>query len=403
MKVFKKAAALGLTLALSLSMFGCGLIKKKDTTPWQDKIRDSVPDKMTEENIATFNLEGEEYTFPMKVSELLDNGWTYDNSQFSKDKVDSYSWYKYKVELTKDKKNLTFEVYNTESDSVDIKDCLVGYITLDKFSGQTMFAGELYLNGNEQMSFSDGKGLYEYCEEGFTFEDEDISSAYSKMSKNFHDKDGRKCIATFTISGGAFTGVTYDCSFSISNLDYSTSILDSVMKNDPTALTDLNSQTDGVGFVSQYRQWLAEDFAYYTGFNLDELTEEEYQKLYQYMDIVYGAASYTIDSQTTSEEETILITYFAPDDFDTRLGEMANATFEAYEGDTSGDVTVNHEFFDVFLDQLIIAAQSTYTYSTPHMVTLTYRGEEDNEDFDNGLYDILLNMLGLYEDTASDA
>ena len=84
MKKSLTRTALILTIALLLSVFtGCGLIKKKDKTPWQENVEKDMPQTLTAENAGFFYLNGETYTFPLKVSDFLSKGWSFEDSMIA--------------------------------------------------------------------------------------------------------------------------------------------------------------------------------------------------------------------------------------------------------------------------------------------------------------------------------
>lgn len=398
MRKMKTLAALFLAAMISFSAYGCGLIKKAtSTTPWQDEVSTKLPDKMTEDNIGTFYLDGDMYSFPMKVQAFLNNGWTYDSDRFREDTVLSHTWYEYKVELKKDKKLLSLEVYNTEDTISSIDKCTVGYLCINSFSGNAMFPGGFFISGTSGTEISGVDDMHAMAEEGFVFDNEDTaSSEYSKYEKSFHGEEGRKCLITITVQKGAITGVVYDCSFTIDIGDYVHAVIFSVADKDPSYITDFNSNYDGDSFIAGYRAALAEDFVYYVGFDLTELTDEEYEMVYQYIDEVYSHAGFSISVTSTSTEDVVHVTYFAPDNFDDMLNEVAEITIEQAGGEITEESLADPEFFDMFMTNML-AKLPEFTYSLPRIDTLTYSGAQDDDQFDSDLYDIQLRALGLYE------
>ncbi|MBP5492291.1 MAG: hypothetical protein J6Y08_05550 [Clostridiales bacterium] len=395
MRKLKTLAALTLVASLSLSLFGCGLIKKADKTPWQDEAKTKMADKLDEDNVGHIYLNGQEYDFPMKVSDLLDNGWEYEKDIFKDDKVPSYDWYKYQVDLKLKKATLTLEVYNDSDEEVLVKDCLVGSLTINSFSGPCMFSGEMFIDGTSGTEIPSGDGIYAFTAEGFEFDDTNTAGNVIRLSKDFHCADGKKCTAVFVLQDSKLHGVTYECSFTISAADYAAAAINSVIHNDPSYIYAFNAGSDAESYIATFRQYLAEDLVYYIGFDLPTLTEEQYAKLYQYLDIVFANASFTLDGQTAGAKETLIISYHAPDDFDTQVELALTAAAEKYDGELDANAAADPAFLDLFLDEFLAIAPD-FTYNMPHNTTVEYTEEKD-ATFDSDLYLVVLKIIGLYD------
>ena len=171
----------------------------------------------------------------------------------------------------------------------------------------------------------------------------------------------------------------------VSHAEAIEAFLNATMKNDASLATNIDSHLNADDTVAQLRDLVAKDFIYSSGFKIPEPTTEELGKVNQIMDYIYGKASCNLTSQST---ETIA-TYSAPNNLSEVIDTAIADAAASYDGDRSTALS-DPEFFDLFLDAFI-AHKTDLTITDGPTYTIS------DDDYVNGIYDVLYGMLGFYD------
>ena len=386
MKGIKLFAAV-MAVSVACGIFaGCN---KKDTNSnWQEEARTSVADKMDETNIGNFYLEGKMYDFPCSVQDLLDNGWKFEDQSKADEQITAYGWYPNIITLENDKnKEITVGVYNETGNTMSLKDCKTGELTLNKYLSAAMFSGEMEFR---ETVFSTKDDIYNYTADGFEFDQvDDITATNYAFTKNFTSKDGFSCTSKINLesadNGLVISQVQYRCDFTVSYVEAITALLNATMKNDASLAKDVDPRINADDTVDTLRQLVAGDFIYSSGFDITDPTEDELNKVYGIMDYVYGKTS----SDLTSKPNETVVTYTAPNNLPDVINNAVADAAVNYEGDTETAFS-DPAFFDLFLDAFIVRESELTITGGPSLIV-------SNDDYVNGVYDVLYGMLGFYD------
>lgn len=96
------------------------------------------------ENSPVFLLDGEEYTLPFPVSDLMNAGWALSGSE-EELSSNSYAW---QNTLTKDNKTLIVQLENTSMESLPLSACQVGMVYAGAGSDAGLSIGSFALGGS---------------------------------------------------------------------------------------------------------------------------------------------------------------------------------------------------------------------------------------------------------------
>ena len=395
MKKSRLVATVLVVSCLLSCISGCGLLKKKNKTPWQDEVRDQMPDKITNENIGSFYLEGHVYSFPCQISEFLENGWDYSNASDKTATVNPHASYQYVVELkltTGKNRLLNIEAYNDSDESCDLKDCYTSSLKMNNYSGNIMIPGDISIQG---VYFKSSDEIANYAAEDVVFTD--ASSYANGKQTDFKSKDGYSCSVIMVFEKGEqdleLMRLMYSCSFTISVTTYVDATLQAVTKNDPSIINEYDRDNSGERFLESARLYYADTFLYIIGFDFDSLTDELNEKCFQYMDMVFSKAESSVRVAQDSMDSTVMsISYTAPDDFDSIISDIIAELAESYEGDQE-NLQSDPVFASLFMDALIAKADE-FTYTGRHFYEIYYEGDQDQLDTD--IDSVILCMLGLY-------
>lgn len=374
------AAVLAVVMAVSV-FAGCA---KK--TPWQDEARTLVAEKMDDSNVGKFVIDGYKFDFPMTVKDLTDNGWKFESESVGSERVGSYCWYTKYINLkSANNKSIEIAVYNnTDADST-IAESSVGEVRISNLRGNAMISGGIDFYGT---TFEANGKLGDHAADGFELDVDTEAHRDNVFTKQFVGSNGKNCTATFIFS--EFNGnivlseVKYECSFEISYVDATQAVILAVINNDPTPIDDLDRELGGQELVDNMRSYIAEDFVYIAGFDIETLTDEQYQKLYKIIDTIYGQTQFTVEDKGFNT----LVVFNAPKN----LVEVAKAAFEAadeaYEGDLDSCMT-DPEYLDLFLDAFDASALE-FMPGSSYLIT--------NGNFVDGVYEVMIYMLGFEQE-----
>ena len=355
---------------------------KRDTTPWQEEARTLVAEKMDDTNVGKFVIDGVKYDFPMAVSDLTDNGWKFSTDTMGSTQIYSYCWHTSYITLKNDNnKSIEIAVYNDTDSESTIAEATVGEIRISNLQGNAMISGGIDFYGT---TFEANGDLGEHAADGFELVLDEVAGNGNVFTKEFTGSNDKDCTATFYFSeyngNIILSEVKYECSFVISYVDAAIGIILAVTNNDPSAVTELDSTIDGEALVQEYRMYLAEDFVYSLGFEFDSLTDEQYQRVYEIMDVIYEQTSCTVQQVGYNT----VVTFNAPTNIDEVLEAAFEVADEEYEGDAD-DVMADPEYISLVLDAFDAEALELM----PGRTVTIYSG-----DFSGGVYDALYAMLG---------
>ena len=386
MKGIKRFAAV-MAVSVACGIFAGGNKKETDSN-WQEEAKTSVADKMDETNIGNFYLEGKMYDFPCTVKELLDNGWKFEDESKASEQIGAYGWYPNIITLENDKnKEITIGVYNESGETMSLSDCKTGELTLNKYLNAAMFSGEMEFRETVLSAKDD---IYNYTAEGFEFDQvDDITATNYAFTKNFTSKDGFSCTSKINLEGAdnglVISQVQYRCDFTVSYVEAIIALSNATMNNDASLAKDVDPRLNADETVDTIRNLVAGDFIYSSGFSIPEPTEAELNKVYSIMDYIYGKTSCDYSAKPT---ETIA-TYTAPNNLPDVINNAVADAAANYEGDTETAFS-DPAFFDLFLDAFISRESELTIVGGPSLII-------SNDDYVNGVYDLLYGMLGFYD------
>ena len=376
-KVRLIAAVMAAVLAVGV-FAGCNANK----TPWQDEAKTLVAEKMDDTNVGQFVIDGYKFDFPMSVKDLTDNGWKFESESVGSNRVGSYSWYsKYITLKSANNKSIEIGVYNnTDADST-IAESSVGEVRISNLRGNAMISGGIDFYGT---TFEANGVLGDHAADGFELAADTEANRDNVFTKEFVGSNGKNCTATFFFTeykdNIVLSEVKYECSFEISYVEATQAVLLAVTGNDPAPIDDLDMELGGREFVDDIRANIASEFVYIAGFDIETLTDEQYQKVYKIMDTIYSKTQFSVVDQGYNT----LVTFSAPKN----LVDVAKVAFEAadeaYEGD-SDESMADPEYLDLFLDAFDAEALELMPGSS-YLIT--------SGGFADGVYEVLLYMLG---------
>ena len=387
-----------LSLLIVVSSVGCGLVKKKDSTDWQNEIRTQLPSKLSVGNMGQFYLQGAMYEFPTQLKSFLNNGWSYANPKDAEVTLLPHTWYKYKVELHQVVGTITkicyADIFNNSKEQVKLEDAMVGRIVLDRYSGNSMVSGGIVVWDTR---IPTEKELFAYTDDGFAFDNVDDAGVYCNYTKSFKSKDGLKC--TFTLQAKqneenerVVSSITLDCFFTLDPIEYINITIHAVAQNDPSLILEIDEKADAQNYILSYRKQLAKSFIYYIGFDMEDLTDSQLNKVYAYMDKVYEKSAFQVNEKAVSTSSVdISVSFHAPKDFDSTIQAILQKMMSEYEGNPR-KISSEPAFLDSFLDELL---KTDFDYSFVYTTSFTYDGSI--ESMDNGISKTLISTLGIYE------
>jgi len=380
-KVRLIAAVMAAVLAVGV-FAGCNANK----TPWQDEAKTLVAEKIDDTNVGQFVIDGYKFDFPMTVKDLTDNGWKFESQSVGSERVGSYCWYsKYITLKSANNKSIEIAVYNnTDADST-VAESSIGEISISNLRGNAMISGGIDFYGT---TFEANGKLGDHAADGFELDVDTEAHRDNVFTKEFIGSNGKNCTATFYFTtfkdNIVLSEVKYECSFEISYVEATQAVILAVTTNDPAPIDALDRELGGQELVDDMRANIASDFVYVAGFDIETLTEEQYQKVYKILDTIYAKAQFSVMDQGYNT----LVTFSAPKN----LVEVAKVAFEAadeaYEGDLDESMT-DPEYLDLFLDAFDAEALE-FMPGNSYLIT--------SGGFADGVYEVLFYMLGFEQD-----
>ncbi|MCR5803060.1 MAG: hypothetical protein K6G47_02245 [Clostridia bacterium] len=164
-----------------------------------------------------------------------------------------------------------------------------------------------------------------------------------------------------------------------------TALLNATMKDDVSLAKDMDPSIKADETVVKLRKLVAGDFIHSSGFDIPDPTEAELTKVNSIMDYIYGKTSCDLASNTN---ETVA-SYTAPNNLPEVINNAVADAAASYDGDTEKAFS-DPKFFDLFLDAFINRENELKIEGGPSLTI-------SNDDYVNGVYDLLYGMLGFYD------
>ncbi|MCQ2483288.1 MAG: hypothetical protein MJ153_07380, partial [Clostridia bacterium] len=403
MKHLKKVLAL--TLCASVVMCSaCSIDELKDKLSgkgWKKEAAEVMPDSFEAADYGKVYLCGKTYSFPFKVSELLDNGWTYStdftnlDSELLEPKYFITEWFD--LIAPNNESKVSIMCFNDGEEEALLKDCYVSSLKVDYVDiNEAMFAGDI--------AISDIFKTKEDASKAFNLDKMTLDEAssggrqdvyYSEFVSNDVDCEVKVYIAdtgsnSFYINRVEYEALSYS---SFTPLEYITACLEGLVKYDRTNFDMMDD--DYEGFYDYYNPYLIESVVYYAGFECtDKLTEEQCEKINDFL----KKLSSGIEFEVRQEDSNVYIDYVCPN-----LNELieiasTNAS-DKYIEDTGNDITMellnDTEFMAYFIDSFCTLS-SEIKYMPEDTIVYPY-DEELGIDPDS-FVDALFTLYGYYSD-----
>lgn len=208
MKNKKMICALLLALSVVALLCGCGAEKEQEK-PWAEEAAKNVPTEIDVENGGQIYIKDHAFDFPMKVSELLENGWEYSNNY--KDLKGSMVKPGYQIkafEMYREEdpnEYIQIAVYNPGEEEISIDNALItlvssGFESCEEF----MVSGGIYIRQPEEDFLKVVEAL---GEDAFKDDEDESDSSYCYYIPFIARDEYTCCIAAevFTV-GEPFVG-----------------------------------------------------------------------------------------------------------------------------------------------------------------------------------------------------
>lgn len=375
------AAVLAAVMAAGI-FAGCA--GAKETTPWQDEAKTLVAEKMDDTNVGKFVIDGVKYDFPMAVKDLIDNGWNFETDTMGSTHVTGYSWHPSYINLKNAaNKSIEIAVYNESEEASTVAESTVGEVRVSNLRGNAMLSGGIDFYGT---TFEAEGVLGDHGAAGFELVLDEVAGVGNVFTKEFKGSNGKNCTATFYF--GDYNGsivlkeVKYECAFKIPYTDAASGMILAIANNDPSKVEDLDGSMNGREFIDETRKYLAEDFVYSLGFEVDTLTDEQYARVYEIMESIYSKIKFTVEDKGYNT----LIVFNAPSNLEEVLTAAVGAASDEYEGDLE-DALSDPEYLTLVLENF----NTDDLVYIPGCNVLVTAG-----DFSSGIYEVLYDMLGFY-------
>ncbi len=361
-----------------------GCAGAKETTPWQDEAKTLVAEKMDDTNVGKFVIDGVKYDFPMAVKDLTDNGWNFETDTMGSTHVTGYSWHPSYINLKNaNNKSIEIAVYNESEEASTVAESTVGEVRVSNLRGNAMLSGGIDFYGTV---FEAEGVLGDHGAAGFELVLDEVAGVGNVYTKEFKGSNGKNCTATFYF--GDYNGsivlkeVKYECAFKIPYTEAASGMILAVANNDPSKVEDLDGSMNGREFIDESRKYLAEDFIYSLGFEVDTLTDEQYARTYEIMESIYSKIKFTVEDKGYNT----LVVFNAPSNLEEVLTNAIGAASDEYEGDLD-EALSDPEYLTLVLENF----NTDDLVYIPGCNVLVTSG-----DFSSGIYEVLYDMLGFY-------
>ncbi|MBR3057628.1 MAG: hypothetical protein IKG93_06615 [Clostridiales bacterium] len=391
MKTFVKKVAVVLASAIMLgSLTGC------DSNKWKEEAASALPAAFDDASIGTFYAQGEVFTYPLKVKDMLDGGYKYpkDIKDIDDETLD-YNWSTGALELgskSNSKKVVEIKAINIDKETLNLKECWIEKLSMNKNSGNIMLPGGITI-GQE---FSSKEEFEQAIPKAFLAKAPTEDDSIFNYKASFVSKEKYVCTMNLQLKeSGTSKFSLYQIIFESEYYFESGYFLDSevkaIMNKDFEEYSKLFDD-DPEAFAKDWRETSLRNVLYLYGFTPDKLTDEQYAK----MDAYFSTIMKDVKWEFTDNGEDISVTFSYPDIIDTVLEDAFNAALESY---TKTDVTVD----DMKVDQDLINAFIDNICNSDKEITLktdgklTFKKIEGETISSDDFSDLTISMFGLYE------
>lgn len=393
----KKAISLILASAMllgSVGLTGCDLLKKFDKNAWIEEASKKVDDELNADNCTEFYLNGEMYTFPCNISELLDNGWEFVAPSDAKEEVEAGHQSEYIYSLTDaDEHTIKVGVTNISDETLKTSECEIDSLEMDSNAGELMIAGGIAIHNSKYDSLKDLKANIDMDSMEFEIDGEGETTSYYK--RTFENENGYTVTLSYKVweleSSSLIESLEFTCKY-FKDYDFIDDIngtISAIFSNDPSYLNpDYFTDTTPEEYVDSWRgnTGLPYLVSYMMGFVFTEFNDEQMAKLDAIIAINYELNTYTIVSLETDKA---LMTFQYYDFFDI----LDKAYAALYETDIDySNSSLSEECFDFVCDKMLeLYNNRTDNLIFPTATTYDAINSEDSEVW----YDILYLQLGM--------
>lgn len=401
MGITKKAVAM---LLCSSVMFcsACSMstiTDKLSGNGWKSKAEVTMPAAMGIETANQIYLCGTVYSFPFKVSELINNGWSYSPECVGAEErsVDPRSGTDEWVDMISSDGNQCISIlcYNDSTEGTLIKDTYVASLKIDcNKIKEAMLSGGAAITDRyksfEEMDKEIGFNVFTK-----------IASPNDKLDVYQLDFPASVCenncnVKIYAANSGPYfiNRIEYNADFThlLTSLESNTLILDAIIKQDHLQYDLYYCDYEEV--FSRWRDILCQYMVIQSGFNITELTEEEKTNLNEVISALCAQVEYSLET----DNELVTASYTYPNTselIDVSIQDMMEACNVTSSMTSTDEYRKNHAYLDSYIDCLMKHSSeckiignkvSTYAYEDNDLVS--------SDDF----VDLILNILGLTQD-----
>ena len=364
MKTFTKKISV---LLASAMLFGS--LTACDNGKWKTEAQAALPTAFDDASIGKIYCQGEVISFPLKVKDMLDNGFKYPtNIKDIEDETLEYNWSTGAIEMPSKKsssKTVEIKALNIESETLNLKDCWIEKMTFNSKSGNVMLPGAMELGQKY-----DSKEAFEAALPQ-SFLNDVVGTEYKATFES-----AEHFLCTMTIKAKESSGkYSVDEVFFESEYYYDAGyFLDTELKaavlNDNTEYTKIFDD-DSSAFAKEWRESAYCNMLYLYGFAPESITDEQYAKF----DAFFTKIMKDVKWDFENAKDTLKVTFSYPN-IDQAMEDAFNAAIDEY---TKTDVTVD----DMKVDQDLINA---------------FCDEHNSPRLDSGfLQELAVNFKGLSE------
>ena len=384
MKSFVKKIAMFLAGAMIL-----GSLTACDNGKWKTEAQVALPAAFDDASIGKIYCQGEVINFPVKVKDMLDNGFKYPtNIKDIEDETLEYNWSTGALELSSKKsssKTVEIKALNIEQETLNLKDCWIEKMTFNSKSGNVMLPGAMELGQKY-----DSKDAFEAALPQAFLNNEVVGTEYKAT---FESAEHYLCTMTIKAkeSGGKYSvdEVVFESEYYYDAAYFLDTELKAAVLDDNTEYVKIFDD-DGSEFAKEWRESAYCNILYLYGFAPDSITEEQYTKFEAFFSKIVKDLKWTF----TNSDKEVSVTFSYPN-IDKALEEAFDAALEEYTKTdvTVEDMKVDQDLINGFIDKLV-ATQTEIPVNTDGAFTFAKLDGESisTDDFS----DLLYSLFGLY-------
>ncbi|MBR2751908.1 MAG: hypothetical protein IKD90_12345 [Clostridiales bacterium] len=369
-----------------------GSLSACDSGKWKAKAQEALPAAFDDSTIGTIYCQGEVITFPLKVQDMLDNGFKYPkNIKDIDDETLDSNWSTGLLELlSKNNSSKTVEIkaINIGEETLNLKECWIETMSFTSKSGNVMLPGAIELGQK-----FDSKEAFEAALPQAFLANEPIGNEYKAdyVSGADHYACTMKIKAKESNGKYSIEQVTFESEYYYDTVYFLDSELKAVVHNDSTEYSKIFNED-----ISQYaKDW--KDSAYNTilnlyGFQQDALTDEQYAKFDKFFEKILKDVTWTLESSDKEVKAS-----FSYPNLDEELNQAFEAAIDEYaqtkQGVTVDEMKVDQDLINAFIDKLCATETAIKFENDGSFVFEKLEGESiSTEDFS----DLVYSFFGLY-------